>query len=574
MTEPYFILASYTFSNNRRHSMEKQVEPKKIRWDIAKTMAVICNTLKKSKLNIKTTEKYNNAMDRLISFYHLNKVQVWILCLACEREIENDDTSSIKDFAEALHVSAMSILNWKKDIEILKDRGFLESTNGKEEFQPVNTFCSSLYNNTTFIPDPKHEIDEIEFLNNFAKLYGSRSFDDSTGLQIRQLLYRYEDKYKSFEMIKRLKKCIKIGAERFIIYDIANYVLRGINPELDSTLSDIFDGEERYILAKQMLEETHELFKNGFLEFVNKGNVSEATITLTDKARKLVLGEKAELFEDSINKRNLITIDNIKEKTLYYSEQNQKEIDRLKNALQEDKLQMIQKRLQEDNLPIGIAVLLYGAPGTGKTESVMQIAKASGRDIVHVDISEAKSAWFGESEKLIKKIFTSYKHACESAEKKDNPIPILLFNEADALISKRKDASAGNCAQTENAIQNIILEELENLKGIFIATTNLASNMDSAFERRFLFKIKFENPSTEAKTSIWMNKLSWLDKNSALDFARSYDFSGGQIDNIVRKIALNEVINGERPAISEIHDMCKCEKLENPNGAKRVGFCL
>ncbi len=98
--------------------------------------------------------------------------------------------------------------------------------------------------------------------------------------------------------------------------------------------------------------------------------------------------------------------------------------------------------------------------------------------------------------------------------------------------------------------------------------------MDSAFERRFLFKIKFENPSTEAKTSIWMNKLNWLDKNSAIDFAQSYDFSGGQIDNIVRKVALNEVINGDRPAISEIHDMCKYEKIDNPDGTKHIGFCL
>ena len=98
--------------------------------------------------------------------------------------------------------------------------------------------------------------------------------------------------------------------------------------------------------------------------------------------------------------------------------------------------------------------------------------------------------------------------------------------------------------------------------------------MDSAFERRFLFKIKFENPSTEAKTSIWMNKLSWLDERNAAEFAREYDFSGGQIDNIVRKIAMNEVISGERPGISDIHDMCRTEKIDNPDGSKRIGFCL
>ena len=133
----------------------------------------------------------------------------------------------------------------------------------------------------------------------------------------------------------------------------------------------------------------------------------------------------------------------------------------------------------------------------------MQIARETGRHIVHVDISESKSAWFGESEKRIKKVFTSYRNACEICEKKGEKIPILLFNEADAIISKRKDSTVGDVAQTENAMQNIILEELENLRGIFIATTNLAENMDAAFERRFLFKIKFENPSEEAKAAIW-----------------------------------------------------------------------
>ena len=144
-------------------------------------------------------------------------------------------------------------------------------------------------------------------------------------------------------MVKRVKSSIKLSHWRFIIYDVANDVLRGVNSELDSTLSDIFDGDDRYIIAKQMLDETHDLFKMGYLEFVNKGNVAEATITLTEKGKKLVLGEKAALFEDSINRRNLITIDDIKEKTLYYSEQNQKEITRLKNALQENKLHQIQK---------------------------------------------------------------------------------------------------------------------------------------------------------------------------------------------------------------------------------------
>lgn len=551
-----------------------EVKEKKIRWNISKAMSSVYQSLNGSNLEIKKTKIYSAAMENLKALYNISQIQVWILCLVCERYFEREDSSSLQNISGKLGVPVMSIIRWKKEIEFLVEHGFLEHCGRNDAVQPLNDFSESIYNNTEYIPQAKKEVDDIEFISYMADRYESRRGEDMSARSIQRELRLYEKAHSHLEVVKRVSDELEDPNYRFFVYDVANDVLKGVVSNLNATISDLYDGGERYSVATKMMEENHELFQKGLIEFVKKGNLSEATITLSDKGRKLVLGEKAFLFEDSINDKNLIKTDNIKEKKLFYSPENQKEIDRLKAALQEEKLKGIQQRLKDDGLPVGVAVLLYGAPGTGKTESVMQIAKETGRSIVHVDISEAKSAWFGESEKRIKKIFTSYKNACEIAEKKGELMPILLFNEADALISKRKSDTSGNCAQTENAIQNIILEELESLKGIFIATTNLASNMDSAFERRFLFKIKFENPSTEAKTSIWMNKLSWLDKESATEFATEYDFSGGQIDNIVRKIAMNEVITGERPAITDIHDMCKCEKIDNPDGSRRMGFCL
>lgn len=551
-----------------------EMKEKKIRWNISKAMSSVYQSLNGSKLKIKKTKIYSAAMENLKALYNISQIQVWILCLVCERYFEREDSSSLQNISGKLGVPVMSIIRWKKEIEFLVEHGFLEHCGRNDAVQPLNDFSESIYNNTEYIPQAKKEVDDIEFISYMADRYESRRGEDMSARSIQRELRLYEKAHSHLEVVKRVSDELEDPNYRFFIYDVANDVLKGSVSNLNATISDLYDGGERYSVATKMMEENHELFQKGLIEFAKKGNLSEATITLSDKGRKLVLGEKAFLFEDSINDKNLIKTDNIKEKKLFYSPENQKEIDRLKAALQEEKLKGIQQRLKDDGLPVGVAVLLYGAPGTGKTESVMQIAKETGRSIVHVDISEAKSAWFGESEKRIKKIFTSYKNACEIAEKKGELMPILLFNEADALISKRKSDTSGNCAQTENAIQNIILEELESLKGIFIATTNLASNMDSAFERRFLFKIKFENPSTEAKTSIWMNKLSWLDKESATEFATEYDFSGGQIDNIVRKIAMNEVITGERPAITDIHDMCKCEKIDNPDGSRRMGFCL
>ena len=556
---------------------EKMTEPKnekKIRWNIPKAMACVYEALNDSKLKIKKTQKYTTAMENLQALYKLNQTQVWILSIICERYFEDDDSTSMKNIAYTISIPVMTIISWNKERDKLEEMGFLEHRGSHNAVQPVSEFRESLCDNVEFIPQGKKELDEMEFLREFARMYEDRREEDKSARVIQRELRRFEDKNKNLKIVERVMAEVKQADHRFFLYDVTHDVLKGDETGLNQTIADLYDNEDRFSVAKEMMEETHNLFEKGLLEFLKKGNLSEATITLSDKGKKLVLGDKAFLFEEAINDKNLIKTDSSKEKRLFYSKENQREIDRLKAALQEEKLKGIQNRLKEEGLPVGVAVLLYGAPGTGKTESVMQIAKETGRSIVHVDISEAKSAWFGESEKRIKKIFTSYRNACEIAEKKGELMPILLFNEADALISKRKEDTSGNCAQTENAIQNIILEELENLKGIFIATTNLASNMDSAFERRFLFKIKFENPSTEAKTSIWMNKLTWLDKEAATEFARDYDFSGGQIDNIVRKIAMNEVITGERPAINDIHDMCKCEKLENPNGAKRVGFCL
>ena len=235
--------------------------------------------------------------------------------------------------------------------------------------------------------------------------------------------------------------------------------------------------------------------------------------------------------------------------------------------LQDKNYQSLVSRLESKGLAKGIAVLLYGAPGTGKTESVMQWARQTGRDIIHVDISASKSMWYGESEKIVKDIFTRYKRICKRSSVK----PILLFNEADAIFSKRRDMDGGRSTdQTENTIQNIILEEMEKLDGILIATTNLADNLDKAFERRFLFKVRFERPSLEAKRNIWLDKLPGLSTEDASCLASDYDFSGGEIDNIVRKAMMMEVIDGICPSIDIINRLCGEEKIAKPYA--KIGF--
>lgn len=339
---------------------------------------------------------------------------------------------------------------------------------------------------------------------------------------------------------------------------------------LTRELGTLYPVKERNQAIKEFKEETHKLQRLDLMEMITQSSLfgEYVALQLTDKGKRLYFGEDADLYIEKPDSKSLIKASGIKEKQLFFSPSEATALNMVGESLKQDNYTTLVNRLEEKGLSKGIAVLLYGAPGTGKTESVMQWARATGRDIIHVDISASKSMWYGESEKIIKEIFARYKRECKRRELK----PILLFNEADAIFSKRKTGNNGSLDQTENAIQNIILEEMENLDGILIATTNLAENLDRAFERRFLFKIRLDRPTPEAKKKIWLSKLPALSDPDASALATRYDFSGGEIDNIVRKALMSEVLEGTQPSFAQLEKLCSEEKLRSNSTQAKIGF--
>ena len=104
---------------------------------------------------------------------------------------------------------------------------------------------------------------------------------------------------------------------------------------------------------------------------------------------------------------------------------------------------------------------------------------------------------------------------------------------------------------------------METLDGILIATTNLAQNMDKAFERRFLYKIKFEKPTLEARISMWQEMIPTLKEDDSRVLASKYDFSGGQIENIARHYTIGKILHGEPTnVVEEISSYCENERIE------------
>ena len=314
----------------------------------------------------------------------------------------------------------------------------------------------------------------------------------------------------------------------------------------------------------------HELQQLNLIEWSNNDGMGDKEYyRLTMSAKRDFLDElQLPSLEGNQVSRNMIRVADIKPRSLFYSNEITNSIDDLARLLEEKNYNDIRARLQEQGFRCGFACLFYGAPGTGKTETVMQLARRTGRDIMQVNISEMKSKWVGESEKNVKALFDSYRQRV-----KESPItPILLFNEADAIIGKRQEGAERAVDKMENSIQNIILQEMETLDGILIATTNLAQNMDKAFERRFLYKIRFDKPTVEARTSIWREMLPTLDMVDAKKLAERYDFSGGQIENIARHYAIDAILHGNAvPTAENLALHCDSERISNTS-SKRIGF--
>ena len=331
------------------------------------------------------------------------------------------------------------------------------------------------------------------------------------------------------------------------------------------------DKSESKRVGRELSRGNHPLMENKLVDFNNdNGFIESNSWKLSDLAKKELLTE-LDMKVKQINKKSLILFDTLKPKKMFYNSRETESIQQLTSLLQEENFRKILDRLESKGMRKGFACLFSGGPGTGKTETAYQIARETKRNIMMVDISQTKSMWYGESEKRIKAIFDNYRNAVEHLE----IAPILLFNEADAVIGQRKEfnSSQGAVDQTENTIQNIILQEMENLSGILIATTNLLQNMDKAFERRFLYKINFDKPSAESRKGIWTSLLEDLSEDNAAELSDRFELSGGQIENVVRKINVDVILSGDNLSMDTLIRYCEDECKNGFNSTtKRLGF--
>lgn len=192
----------------------------------------------------------------------------------------------------------------------------------------------------------------------------------------------------------------------------------------------------------------------------------------------------------------------------------------------------------------GYRSLFYGPPGTGKTLTACLLAKETGCDVYRVDLSAMVSKYIGETEKNLARVF-------DYAERQNW---ILFFDEADALFGKRTQTSSSN-DRFANQEVSYLLQRVEDFEGVVILASNLKSNIDEAFSRRFQSIVYFGMPNAKSRHSIWTNIFNGpLKPESKLDLqqlSRQYEISGGAAINVYRYGALKAMQRGSECILEE-----------------------
>ena len=552
-------------------SDKKDVEP----IDLLQAFEIIVEKAKGSSLGEEFYQKTEPYLGFVSDKLCISKRASVIMALFADRCY--DTHIRFSDLTEFLDCRILTLLRYSNETQELIDKEYVcqNRIEGLSYSIPMEVM-EAFQHNQRYIPSDVDEFTARELFDKFDELFSKCRCEKLNKLVLRKKLRALVVKNSNLAFVKAMALYdINVEDKDFPLFILlcTLFVIDGDDDIRCHDLDFIYEeGESVWRWAKRDLSQgNHRFLQKKFIEYTNDdGFADRESFKITDSAKKLLFSEmNLSAMRGSRPKGGMLSFESIKPKLLFYNEKERKLVEELAALLDEKNFQGIRDRLKETNFRSGFACLFYGAPGTGKTETVLQIARRTGRDLIQVNISEIKSMWVGESEKNIKGIFDDYRKMVKQSAK----TPILLFNEADAIIGKRMVGAEKAVDKLENNIQNIILQEMEQLEGILIATTNLAENMDKAFERRFLYKVKFEKPDLHGRLQIWQTMIPSLNDADASFLAARYDFSGGEIENIARHYTIQSILHG-KPAdmLKSLVGYCDSERLEGRTPKRKVGF--
>ena len=455
------------------------------------------------------------------------------------------------------------------------------------------------------LPEVKPYIDHLEYLQDqffrielYQKISSIRQNVHEHSLGIERIQHklkllearidqRVEQTEEKLVLDKFFKQKKMEGLEQVIFiallreeYSATDASLREMNTLIDLISIDEYDR----IKNRSLLEEGSHLLSEGIIDYEEMlnpfGGISRAfyiaddilqSIIHPNKSKKVTrlklnaLIEEQDIFELV---EPTTTLDDV-----VLSTETRSTLDNLMKQVDKDVVsRLVEWGIKDKKSGIDARIIFYGAAGTGKTMTAYSLAKSLKRQVLAFDCSKILSMYVGESEKNVRKIFDTFYDLSE----KTKTDPILLLNEADQFLGSRSSGNITGSDQMHNQMQNIFLEQIENFRGMLIATTNLLENIDKAFSRRFNYKIEFKKPNEVQREKLWEKMLpskAPYEKDFSIKELAKFQLSGGQINLIVKNTAYKVAVK-EKPlfTMKDFNAEIIREKAGNFDSEKVMGF--
>ena len=567
----------------------------------------------------------SKTIEKSIIFEHLkcNKVEATILQYLSKKYMQGEDDVLILELLRELYECRdYEFIKYLSDIKNLLELGWLHQQSFTpikiSEVTPLELLNSAVGLSPSFLkllqygtlesdlPDVKPYRDHLEYLQDQffrIELYQKMSVirqnvhEHSLGIdrvqnKLQLLEKRIEERVeqtseklvldKFFKQKKMDKKeqviFIALLREEYSSTDASS--LREMNALIELISLDEYDR----IKNRSLLEDGSNLINEGIIDYEEMlnpfGGISRAFYIVDEVLQSIIHPQKNKKVR-RLKLNALIDEQDIfelvePETSLEDVVLNEKTEETLQNLMRQVDKEVVNRLVEwgikDKKSGIDARIIFYGAAGTGKTMTAYSLAKSLKRQVLVFDCSKILSMYVGESEKNVRKIFDTFYELSEKTKTE----PILLLNEADQFLGARSSGNITGSDQMHNQMQNIFLEQIENFRGMLIATTNLLENIDKAFSRRFNYKIEFKKPDKAQREELWKKMLpadAPYEKNFDAKELATYSLTGGQINLIVKNTAYKVAVS-EEPifTLKDFIDEIKREKDANFDSEKLMGF--
>ena len=522
-----------------------------------------------SKMSKELFRKAKAEIKLLAESYGITEQQAVLFCVCMEKGPNRVDYYDIANF---LDLNKIKVFSYASDIDALVRRRLLKYRDVKEEddFDIPTVVVRMLKHNEVYQLPKRKGLDCAELFEVLEGWFEDLKDDAVSPRELREEIATLFSDNPQISFVRQIHNLHMVDEDMLLLVMFCHLLVNNNDDDIRfSQIEDVYDSAADFNRAKVKLRSgEHWLMTKKLIEHLCEDGIADTTkYRLTANAKRDLL-EEMKIVPEENDLAGTLKPSDLTPKKMFYPKEVEKQVTELAQLFKEEEFKKIQERMKEKGFRNGFACLFYGSPGTGKTETVYQLARQTGRSIMIVDVPQIKSKWVGDSEKNIKALFDRYREMV----KRSKIAPILLFNEADGIIGIRQEGAQRAVEKMENSIQNIILQEMETLDGIMIATTNLQQNLDKAFERRFLYKIKFDKPTAEARACIWHEMIPDVDDSVVNALSEKYDFSGGQIENIARRYSIDTILHGGSDNVLEVlSSHCDNERLDSSE-QKKIGF--